>query len=149
VADYQDGPNPKPWPTIVLDVDTGELFYDPTADARRGSVKFGPLRTMQMFLAYQILKFIQAHGGTGSFPQNIPTNTVDKIAAMLDAGTLKLSPRDAQELTDLYKYFLWCFYLSEYRYSQNGEEKTIAVPNVQLFRENLANVLKLVTLEQS
>lgn len=128
--------------------DSGELFYDPAGDVKQGSVKYGPLRTVQMFLAYRILKFMRNNACDSAFIQNIPGNTEEKIAALLDDGALNLSSNQAVELAQLYQYFLWCFYLSEYCYSKNGGEKAVVVPDVKLFQENLDNLLKLVDLQK-
>ncbi len=128
--------------------DSGELFYDPSSAVKQGSVKFGPLRTVQMFLAHRILLFMRKHAGDKGFIQQIPGNVEEKIAVLMDEGALNLNPVEAAELAHLYQFFLWLFYLSEYCYSRNGQEKVAIVPDVQLFRENLDNLLKLVNLQR-
>ena len=127
-----------------FDRESGELFYDQSSAVKQGSVKYGPLRTIQMFLANKILQFMIEHSSDADFIQKIPGQTEAKIATLLDSGALNLNDVEAKELTQLYKYFLWCFYLSEYSYSQNGKEKVVVVPDVQLFRENIDNLLKLI-----
>lgn len=133
-------------PIEHFDPKEGVLHYDQRNQVKISSVKYGPLRSVQMFLAYRLLQFLRAHPSDPKIVHEFPANTRDKISALLDHNALKLSPNQAKEMGDLYTYFLWCFYLSESAYST--QKKTLVeVPDAQLFRENIENVLKLLQMK--
>ena len=128
-----------------FDPETGTLFYDQTQEIKVGSVKYGPLRSVQMFLAFRLLQFLRAHSHEPQLVHEFPTNTKEKIQSLLDHNALKLTAQNAKEMDQLYSYFLWCFYLSEHSYSSK-QETVVTVPDPQLFRENIQSMMHLLQM---
>lgn len=127
-----------------FNAEEGQLFYQP-GEAALSSVKYGPLRAIQMFLAYKITQLIRLEKDGNTLIHLFPSTIKGKIDALTDMPESKITIRDGKTLKELYSYFLWCYYLSEHAYSIYGQNIT-ELSDKKLFQENIADTLKLIKL---
>lgn len=128
-----------------FDRETGQLFLErrhTTELSDVASVKYGPLRLVQIYIVREACKYIASTSAEadGMFVQ-LPTATVDKLSYLLDE--MKLNGARVRELQNLYSYFLWMYNLSQYKARQG--DRSIVVDKVQL-NENMNDLLRLLNL---
>lgn len=131
--------------TRHFDVEKGEMYFDSQYGVKVWSVKYGPLRAVQMFLVDRLIRFMRANPTDPTLLLNVPANTEDKIRAMVAMGALALSESAVNDLIRIYKYFLWCFYISEHDFTSQGST-VAAIPDPQTFRKNLEDLVKLLKI---
>lgn len=125
-----------------FDLDEGILYYDPNEYI--GSVKYGPLRMVQMRIAYDITRLIRRYDDPSGFMRELPSNTSQKLAYLEEENVGRLEVSELKELIYYYNYFLWLYHKSQYTYL-NYHEKKIEVVNPIEVKEMVDNTVKLIS----
>jgi len=141
-----------------FDTEEGLMFFDREGVIQTGSVKFGPLRAVQLFLAYKFVRALREKELTEAIMKrhltSFPTDIRGKIEYLTTTRILPshadvflpLEEEKVHSLASLYRYFLFHYYLSEYAYAE--EQRTeVAIPNRAEFRENLQSITQLLRLD--
>lgn len=141
-----------------FDVEEGMMYFDRDGLIQTGSVKFGPLRAIQLFLAYKFVKALRETQlpaeDMAHHLVSLPTDIRGKLSYLsttpvnpeTTAVFLPMEAGDIQRMAELYRYFLFHYYLSEYAYAE--EAKTaVQIPNLAEFSENLRDITTLLRLD--
>jgi len=92
----------------------GVAVYDP--DTYTESFKQGPLRFVQYLFVRDAIKTIR-EGEESTKVLYLPRNTVKKVDKLEVKGMLGISPSQASDLKDNYKFFLWAYHRSQEAYN--------------------------------
>lgn len=119
----------------------GELYFNRKNDSIHvSSVKYGPLRSVQLFIALKIIDLIREKNDP-TIMESVAHKIIDKLDILESCRVL--TPQQAKDIYDLYQYFLWCYCISEYTYSYK-KQTTAYIPDKQLFKENAENLINLL-----
>ena len=109
------------------DLETGEIFYN---NKTQWGLKFGPLRTIQYHLAYNINKILRQTGDI-KFLLNLPSTIVERLYYLENNP---YTCPEINELSDNYMFFLKEYHLSQKVFkdlikkeNNNPENKTLAM----------------------
>jgi len=141
-----------------FDVEEGMMYFDREGMIQTGSVKFGPLRAIQLFLAYKFVKALRDQPMSADDMQHhlvsLPTDIRGKLSYLSSTQVQEETPevflpmeaKDIQRMAELYRYFLFHYYLSEYAYAEEGKT-SVPIPNLQEFSEHLVEITSLLRLD--
>lgn len=125
----------------LFDIEEGLSFYNKNSSdgAYQESFKQGPLRLVQYSLSSDFVKRVTDERSVPA--AEMPTNIPERLSYLQSEGLTTLSPEEADDLADCYRYFLWQYHRSQENFRLNGQSATEFDSGE--VRERLEAVLKL------
>ncbi len=128
-----------------FNLSTGEFYYNPKKGVF-GS-KYGPLRTIQFYLAKEIIKHIRNSNRKDYFVGmlvNIPRQITERINYLIGEKILNLTVEQGDRLAENYSFFLKLYHELQIEYSRKGEEVVLHRDNKEVMEriESLLCIIK-------
>lgn len=107
------------------DLDEGVAYFGPVSGANnviKGSFKYGPLRFVQFTFAADMIRYIRSKNDS-TLIGSLPTNIVEKFLRLEAESLTALSQGSVADVVDSYKYFLWLYHKSQFKFRENGSRE--------------------------
>lgn len=123
-----------------FDLDEGVLYYNP----QRGqySLKYGPVRAVQLTLIHDLLRLLIQHPEGREKLKVFPENTAARLMLLKLENFTNLTDDQSHDLIELYEYFLWHMHLSQNRFLKDNITE-VEIDKRQM-SENLRDLMKIL-----